>query len=117
MAKVVLLRGASGRYLMAVLPSPNHVDFGAMAEASGEKTVSLATEDEVARVFPDCEKGAMPPFGNLYNVPVFIDSAFALSDDIVFAAGGHREVVRMRYRDYESLAKPHIVDLSPASVG
>lgn len=111
-AKVVIVRDKAGSHMMAVLPAPGRLDVGALARAAGKDEVSLAPETEVEHLFPDCQKGAMPPFGNLYELPVFVDSHFSRKEDIFFQAGNHREVVKMRYEDFERLVGPTVGDYS-----
>jgi Ala-tRNA(Pro) deacylase len=72
------------------------------------KKVSLAKEEEFAGLFPDCETGAMPPFGNLYDVPVYVDQALAERDDIVFRVGTHRHTMKVAYADFARLAQPTV---------
>jgi len=105
-AKVVLVRAKRDQYLMAVVPASEHVDLELLAHVSGHKHLELATEGEILRVFPDCEPGAMPPFGNLYDLPIFLDACLAHEDTIIFQAGNHHEVVRMPFSQYERLAGP-----------
>jgi Ala-tRNA(Pro) deacylase len=106
LAKVVLVRSGRSDYLMAVLPASTHVDLELLSRISGHKHLELATEGEMQRVFPDCELGAMPPFGNLYGMPVYLDACLARQEHIIFQAGNHHEVVRMTFAEYERLAGP-----------
>lgn len=106
LAKVLLLREHPGDYLMMVLPAPCRVDLAAVRAASGKRKLSLASEAEMQTLFPDCETGAMPPFGNLYGLPVYIDNCFSRTEPFFFQAGNHHEVVRMAYGEYERLVKP-----------
>lgn len=105
-AKVVLVRAERDQYLMAVVPASEHVDLEMLAHVSGHKHLDLANEGEIIRVFPDCEPGAMPPFGNLYDTPIYLDECLAREDTIIFQAGNHHEVVRMPFEQYERLAGP-----------
>lgn len=109
-AKTVVFFCENG-YGMAVLPADTLVDLNQLRRDLGLARLRLATESELDELFPDCEVGAMPPFGNLYGVPVYMDSSMANQDKgtIVFNAGTHRDVVHMRLRDYELLVKPVIV--------
>jgi Ala-tRNA(Pro) deacylase len=110
MAKVVLVRQASGPRLMAVLPASCRLDLQRLAEASGTRGLSLVAEAEVHDVFSDCETGAMPPFGHLYGLPVFVDAHLACQRELVFQAGNHREAVRVEWADFKRLAHPTVAD-------
>lgn len=105
-AKVLVAREHDGRYLMAVLPAPCRVDLVALREAAGTRRLSLADEGELVGLFPDCEIGAMPPFGHLYNMPVYVDACFPRVGDFFFPAGNHHEIVGIPYQDFERLAHP-----------
>jgi len=107
MAKVVMVRDG-GDYLMAVLPAPHHVDLARLEKAAGRKGLTLATEAEFARLFPGCDPGAMPPFGNLYGIPVWVDESLTRDDEIAFNAGNHEQTVHMKYADFARLARPGI---------
>jgi Ala-tRNA(Pro) deacylase len=111
MAKVVILK-IDGSYIMAVLPASRLVDFDAVESELGAKEVSLATEEELASLFPECEIGAMPPFGNLFGLSVYVDPLLETNDEIYFNAGTHRETMRIRYEDFKNLAKPRVVSLT-----
>ena len=106
LAKVLIVREEDGSHLMVVLPAPCRVDLTALKDATGKRKLSLAAESELARLFPDCQIGAMPPFGNLYDLPVYIDACFPRAQDFFFQAGNHHEVVRVGYREYEQAVKP-----------
>lgn len=107
-AKAVVVRDGGGRYLMAVVPATCRLDLEALARASGHCDLALATEGEVLRLFPDCERGAIPPFGNLYDIPTFVDSCLCEVPEVFFAAGSRREAVGMRFADYERAARPMV---------
>ncbi|MDR8390344.1 YbaK/EbsC family protein [Aliifodinibius sp. S!AR15-10] len=111
MAKTVILK-VDGDLKMLVLPSTHDVDFDQVKEQLGAKEVSLASEDEFSGMFPDCEVGAMPPFGNLYDMEVLVAESLTDDEEIAFNAGTHRELVRMAYQDFEDLANPNIVPVS-----
>jgi Ala-tRNA(Pro) deacylase len=111
MVKVVMAF-ADGKMVMLAVPAPKHVSLTKAAEATGAKDVRLAHEDEFAAAFPDCEVGAMPPFGNLYGLPVYADAELAQDETIVFNAGTHEDTIHMRYADFERLVKPSQVSLS-----
>ena len=104
-AKVVMLL-ADGNPVMAVVPGIVKVDLGAVRTALGAKDVRLALEDELGHLFPNCEVGAMPPFGTLYGVPVLVDVALTKDPVILFNAGSHRHTITMTYTDYEKLVRP-----------
>jgi Ala-tRNA(Pro) deacylase len=105
---VVLCAGALGEEtILAVLPGPRHVRFDKLAAVVG-KPVRLATEEEFSRLFPDCEVGAMPPFGGLYNLPVYMDESLVGDEHVIFNAGTHHDAVRIAYEDFVRLAKPII---------
>lgn len=103
MAKTVMLK-ADGRMVMAVVPAPNLVQLDLLREALGATTLELATEAEFRDLFPDCEPGAMPPFGHLYGIPVYVADAVRESETIAFNAGNFRELLRMLTSDYERLS-------------
>jgi Ala-tRNA(Pro) deacylase len=105
-AKSVVLRGMEKTYL-AVLPADHQVDLYRFSRLVGEP-VRLATEREIADMFPDCELGAVPPFGRLYGLPVYVDVSLASSEQIAFPAGTHRDSVLMRFEDFEGLALPEV---------
>lgn len=106
-AKVVVLRDAARDHLMAVLPASEHVDLDALRSTTGRLGLELAPEDDLRSLFPDCELGAMPPFGHLYGLKMYLDPCLA-DHDIWFQAGNHHEIVRMAYETYEQLARPYV---------
>jgi Ala-tRNA(Pro) deacylase len=108
LAKVVVVRENGVGYLMLVLPAACRVDLTALRAVTGKRKLSLAPEGEFARLFPDCDAGAMPPFGALYDMPVYVDACFPSARDIFFQAGNHHEVVRLSYGDYERLVGPTV---------
>ena len=111
LAKVVLA-DADGKMVMLVLPASYRVDFPKLKSALKADKVRLAREDEFSGTFTDCEVGAMPPFGNLYDVPVCVDGCLCDTSEIVFKVGGHTTSMKMKYSDYERLVKPDIVDFA-----
>lgn len=116
LAKAVMVR-LDGILTMAVLPAMYRVGVSALKKATKAKEVVVATEDEFYGRFPDCETGAMPPFGNLYGLDVFADESLTRDRYITFNAGNHREVIRMKWDDYVSLVHPKVVHLAlPATV-
>lgn len=103
LAKTVMLK-VDGAMIMAVLPAANLVDLELLREALGARHVELATEREFRDLFPDCELGAMPPFGGLYGLPQYMADLLAEQESIAFNAGNFRELIRLSMRDYERLA-------------
>jgi Ala-tRNA(Pro) deacylase len=99
-------------YGLAVLCADCAVDMHELRLLLDQPRLRLATERELARLFPECELGAMPPFGSLFHMPVYVDGRLAGEEMIEFNAGTHRDVVRLRFRDFVSLAKPIVVDFS-----
>ena len=112
-AKAVIVKKRDGRLLMAVLPGPRHVDLKALRELLGAP-VELAREEEFASLFPGCEPGAEPPFGNIYDLPVYVDESLRHDPEIVFNAGSYTEAIRMKYEDFERLVRPVVARLSTA---
>jgi Ala-tRNA(Pro) deacylase len=92
--------------VMLALPAPYHVNPEKAAEALGARDFRLASEEQFEDAFPDCEVGAMPPFGNLYDVPVYVDVALAEDESIVFRAGTHTDTMSIAYADFERLVEP-----------
>jgi Ala-tRNA(Pro) deacylase len=114
LAKTVMLN-KDGELCMAVLPASKQVDLSIFAKLTDSKDVTLASEQDFRDRFPDCELGAMPPFGNLYGLPVYADASLARDKEIAFNAGTHLELVKLAYADFECLVKPTILDLSARS--
>jgi Ala-tRNA(Pro) deacylase len=111
LAKTVMVL-ADGEMVMLALPAPYQVDLERAAAALGVKEVRLAEEEEFEETFPDCEVGAMPPFGNLYGVPVYVDETLAEDETIVFRSGTHTETMSVSYADFERLAEPAIAEFA-----
>jgi Ala-tRNA(Pro) deacylase len=105
MAKTILLRAGEG-YALAVLPASYRVDLEQVRRELGEERVEMGSEEEMDHLFPDCERGAIPPFGSLYHLPTLVDDSLADDEQIVFEAQNHEEAIRMAYRDYEALEHP-----------
>lgn len=105
MAKTVIV-DLDGRLAMAVLPATRHVSLERLGRSVGARQVGIAKEGEFRFDFPECEVGAMPPFGNLFNMEVLVDPHLAEDEQIAFNAGSHAEVLRMAYRDFERLVHP-----------
>jgi Ala-tRNA(Pro) deacylase len=110
-AKTVMVK-LDGEMAMAVLPAPEMVDLERLAAQSGAQQAVLADEQEFERLFPGCELGAMPPFGNLFNMRVFVDKSLADHEEIAFNAGSHVELVRLGYADFERLVQPKITQFA-----
>lgn len=111
LAKTVMVK-IDGALAMAVVSASQHVDLALLKAATFAKNVSLATENEFKESFPDCELGAMPPFGNLYGMPVFADETLARDKEIAFNAGSHRELVRIAWQDFERLVQPRVLEIA-----
>ena len=109
-AKVVIVKSGDA-HLMMVLPADHHIDLEKVEKAVG-KAVSLDREHGFKSLFPDCVIGAMPPFGNLYGLPTYVDQSLAEQDYIVFEAGTHTDAIKINYRDYEKIVKPQVHDLA-----
>jgi Ala-tRNA(Pro) deacylase len=106
--KAVVVKTDAG-YLLVALPAPLRINFKMLAKGMGVKKCRLANETEFQQLFPDCELGAMPPFGNLYNMPTYVDQDVALNENIVINAGTHAEAIRLRYADFARLARPRLI--------
>lgn len=110
-AKAVVLR-VGEEYAMAVLPSHHVLDPEKLAGVLGGQDVGLASEEEIQRICVDCEVGAVPPFGNLYGLPVYVSPELAANERITCVAGSHADVIRLAYRDFETSVKPISAELS-----
>ena len=110
LAKVLVVRALGEEPVMVVLPASCRLDPAALARVLGKPNVTLVPESEMKSLFPDCETGAMPPFGQLYGLPVWVDACFPKAGEFAFQAGNHHEVVRMRYAEYERLARPVVAE-------
>jgi Ala-tRNA(Pro) deacylase len=102
---------ADGQHAMVVMPASRRLDLARAAAALGAAEMRLAREDEFGPLFPGCDVGAMPPFGNLYGLPVWVDSTLAEDERIVFSAGTHTDTMSMRYADFARLVQPQVADL------
>ena len=111
LAKTVIVK-IDGKMTMAVLPACCKVDFDLLKKAAKAATIEIANEKEFKDLFPDCEIGAMPPFGNLYGMDVFVAESLTEDKEIAFNAGSHRELVKMTYKDFERLVKPKVTKFS-----
>jgi len=110
LAKTVVVK-LDGVLAMAVLPASYQLDLELLRLAAGASAATLATESEFRSRFPGCETGAMPPFGNLYNMPVYVAEQLARDKEIAFNAGTHSELVRLAFDDYVRLVKPVVCPL------
>lgn len=115
LAKSVIVK-LDGALAMAVLPASYQVDLDMLRRKTGVRVAELATESEFKRHFPDCETGAMPPFGNLYDIPVYVDETLMMDRKIAFNAGSHYELIKMTCDDYMQLVKPEVMEFSSAHV-
>lgn len=112
-AKTVIV-DIGGEMVMVVLPANRKIVLSALREMLANQNVKLATEDDFIERFPDCELGAMPPFGNLYGLPVYVAESLAEEPEIVFNAGTHREVIKMSFADFAELVQPTVLDVTTA---
>ena len=117
MAKVVIVK-VENRFVMTMLPASWQLDLHCLRNVFMTHHVRLATEEEITDLFPDCELGAMPPFGILYGLPVYVDPSLTEDGEIVFQAGTHSEAIRMRYVDFAALVFPVVEEFhrSPSEV-
>ena len=113
LAKTVIVR-LDGKTAMAVLPASHRIDMELLRVAAKAKSAELASEQEFRDLFPGCSLGAMPPFGNLYGMDVFTDTALAADAEIAFNAGSHTELIRMDYKSFAELVKPVLAKIAVA---
>ena len=111
LAKTVVVK-IDGKMAMAVLPASYRVDFGRLKDLAGATKVALASEQDFRDAFPECEVGAMPPFGNLYRMDVYVAAPLPQDDQIAFNAGSHTELIRLSYADFERLVEPTVGDFA-----
>lgn len=111
LAKTVVLKNPQQKFIMGVIPANYQVDLDKISEIHGEK-LELATEEEFEKLFPGCETGGMPPFGNLFDLPVYVSESLSQTQDIAFNAGNHRELLQMSFDDFHRLVKPKIAGFS-----
>ena len=111
MAKPVIVYDG-GEYVMCVLPASYRLNLDKVSKTLEAIDLRLASEAEMGEIFDDCELGAEPPFGNLYRMDTFVDTHLTEDEEIVFQAGTHSRSVRMRYSDYQTLARPKVADLA-----
>jgi len=105
LAKTVMVK-LDGKLVMAVLPASYRVDLELLKKATGAPEAEVASEQDFRGIFPECETGAMPPFGNLYEMDVFVDQRLREDEEIAFNAGSHTELIKMFYGDFERLVNP-----------
>ena len=110
-AKVVIVM-MDGNLAMAVIPADHHVDLAQLGEATGAEEVGLASEWEFKDRFPDCELGAMPPFGNRYNLPVYVAAPLTQGEYIAFHAGNYSQLVRLKYADFSRMVQPRVLNIA-----
>ena len=115
LAKVVMVF-LDERMVMAVLPASDSVDIDLLKESTGRRQARLARELEFRQLFPDCDPGAMPPFGNLYDLEVFVSAHLAEDELIAFNAGSHTELIQLSYSDFAELVSPVVIRLSNKDV-
>jgi Ala-tRNA(Pro) deacylase len=101
---------ADDRPILVVVPASSFVDVDRLRSVTGALEIRLASEREFERMYPDCEMGAMPPFGPLYGQPVFVDRSLAACDEIVFNAGSHSDAIRVKYDDFTRVVQPTVGD-------
>jgi Ala-tRNA(Pro) deacylase len=111
LAKSVIVKIA-GKMAMVVLPASYKVDFDLLRDIAGSDDIELATEREFKDAFPECEVGAMPPFGNLYGMDVYVAESLAEDEEIAFNAGSHTELIRLDYADFARIVEPTVVRIS-----
>ncbi|MEE9159384.1 MAG: YbaK/EbsC family protein [Gammaproteobacteria bacterium] len=111
LAKTVIIK-IDGKLAMAVLPASYKIDLEQFKNATGASNVELANEREFRQMFPECEVGAMPPFGNLYDMEVFVAQTLAEDEAIAFNAGSHTELIKLSYKDFEHLVEPKVIKFS-----
>jgi len=111
LAKTVIVK-LDKQMAMAVLPANRKIVLQDLREVTGSDQAKFASEDEFKQQFPDCETGAMPPFGNLYGMAVYAAASLADNEEIAFNAGSHTEIIKLAYKDFERLVKPKVVSFT-----
>lgn len=114
-AKPVMVR-IDGKLSMVVVPGSAQVDLDLLRQSTGAKEVRLVGESEFKNLFPDCEVGAMPPFGHLYGLETFVAEGLSHDEIIAFNAGSHNELIEMTFRDYSRLEHPHVIRVARGTV-
>ena len=107
-AKTVIVK-IDGKLAMAVLPAQYKIHLGLLKHETEARHVALASEEDFVGIFPECETGAMPPFGNLYGMDVYVEDSLLNDEEIVFNAGSHTELIKLSYHDFMRLVQPKIV--------
>jgi Ala-tRNA(Pro) deacylase len=110
LAKTVIVK-IGNQLAMVVLPANEHINFTALKELTGATSADLARESDFKGKFPECEVGAMPPFGNLYGMPVYVSNHLGELSQIIFNSGTHSELMKLSYEDFERLVKPEIITM------
>jgi Ala-tRNA(Pro) deacylase len=110
-AKTVIVK-IDGKPVMTVLPAPRRLDLQELRKVAGTENVELASEQEFAEIFSDCQPGAEPPFGNLYGIDTIVSDTLSEDEEIAFNAGNHTECIRLSYRDFESLVHPKVAHIA-----
>jgi Ala-tRNA(Pro) deacylase len=110
LAKTVIVK-ADDEPVMVVLPANCRIDFHLLKEELRAKTVQMASEDELSDILPDCELGAMPPFGNLFGLPVYVARPLTADEELVFNDGTFATAIRMSYHDFDRLVQPQVIDI------
>ena len=111
LAKTVIVE-LDGKMAMAVLPANRKIVLQDLREVTGCDQVRFASEEQFKQQFPDCETGAMPPFGNLYGMEVYVAESLTGNEEIAFNAGSHTEVIKLKYEDFQRLVKPRVVSFT-----
>ena len=111
LAKTVIVE-LDGKMAMAVLPANRKIVLQDLREVTGSDQVKFASEDEFNKKFPDCETGAMPPFGNLYGMEVYVAESLTDNDEIAFNAGSHTEIIKLAYKDFQRLVQPKVLSFT-----
>lgn len=111
LAKTVIV-ALDSKMAMAVLPANRKIVLQDLREVTGSDEVNFASEEQFQARFPGCETGAMPPFGNLYDMDVYMAESLSANEEIAFNAGSHTEVLRMKFDDFERLVKPKVVSFT-----
>jgi Ala-tRNA(Pro) deacylase len=115
LAKTVMVK-VDGKLAMAVMPASEQVDLELLKQETHARKAELALEEDFAGKFPDCELGAMPPFGNLYGLDVYVAQHLAQDEEIAFNAGSHIELVKLSYRDFARVVRPKVLRFTRPAV-